>query len=478
MPRQPMPDIVVLLPGITGSVLRKKGKVAWGFSGSTLARTLFTRGGHMKRALLLEEDPPDEDDLDDGVVADELISDLHLLPGLWKIDGYTAVAEAIKNRFDVEEGKNFFPFPYDWRRDNRVSARKLQRKSRDWLRTWREASGNADAKLILVAHSMGGIVSRYFLEVMEGWRDTRALVTFGTPYRGSLNSLDTLANGMRKGPFGLLDLSELARSFTSIYQLLPIYTSYDAGDGTLVRVAEASDIPNVDAAKAKAALAFHREIEQAVETNRERDAYRTDGYRIYPVVGIAQETAQSARLKGKDVVMQTDYEGEDHRGDGTVPRVSATPIEYSGEGREMFAATRHASLQNADAVLTHLDGLINSLYFDLGGFRKPHLSPVQVNLEVEDLYWSTEPVTVRARPARDGAQLVAHITNSDTGRPVGMKELKENADGWHVATFDGPGEGAFEIVVSGGPDVEPASDAFAVAGVDRDEVENFDDVET
>ena len=30
-------------------------------------------------------------------------------------------------------GENFFEFPYDWRRDNRVAARRLQRESREWL---------------------------------------------------------------------------------------------------------------------------------------------------------------------------------------------------------------------------------------------------------------------------------------------------------------------------------------------------------
>ena len=70
---------------------------------------------------------------------------------------------------------------------------------------------------------MGGLVSRYFLECLDGWRNTRVLVTFGTPFRGSLNAVSTLANGMKKkiGPVGI-DLSPLARSFTSIYQLLPI----------------------------------------------------------------------------------------------------------------------------------------------------------------------------------------------------------------------------------------------------------------
>jgi hypothetical protein len=476
MPRQPMSDIVVLLPGITGSVLRKNGRVTWGFSGGALAGTLFSRGGNLRKALTLAQDPSDQDDLGDGVVADALVSDLHLLPGLWKIDGYSKVADAILSRFDVTEGENFFRFPYDWRRDNRVAARRLRRESHEWLTRWR-ASKNPKAKLILIAHSMGGLVSRYFLEVLEGWKDTRALVSFGTPYRGSLNSLDSLANGMRQGPFGFIDLSELVRSFTSVYQLLPIYKCYDPGDGTLVRIGETSGIPQVDPGKAKAALAFHREIEEAVKTNLQNAAYQQERYRVYPIVGIAQETNQSARRAGNRVELLTRYEGTDHKGDGTVPRVSATPIEYSNEGREMFAATQHASLQNADAVLIHLDGLINSLYFDLGGFLKPKLSPVKVALEVEDLYWQGEPVTVRARPEREDVQLIATLMHTDTGAPVGTLPLQPDAEGWQVVAFDPPGPGAYRVEVRGGSDVEPAADALAVADTTPDSIAEEADLE-
>ena len=144
--------------------------------------------------MTLPHDDPAVDDLGDGIVADALMPDLHLLPGVWKIDGYTKVVEDIKANFDVAEGKNFFSFPYDWRRDNRVSARKLAKVTEGWLSAWRRSSGNAEANLVLVCHSMGGLVSRYFLECLEGWKVTQALVTFGTPYRGSLNALDGLVN--------------------------------------------------------------------------------------------------------------------------------------------------------------------------------------------------------------------------------------------------------------------------------------------
>ena len=79
---------------------------------------------------------------------------------------------------------------------------------------------------MLVGHSMGGLISRFFLECLDGWRETRTLVTFGTPYRGSVDALDTLVNGKKIKVF---DLTEVARSLTAIYQLLPTYPCYVDG---------------------------------------------------------------------------------------------------------------------------------------------------------------------------------------------------------------------------------------------------------
>jgi len=44
---------------------------------------------------------------------------------------------------------------------------------------------------------MGGLVARYYLEALDGWRNTRALITFGTPYSGAMKALDLVANGLR-----------------------------------------------------------------------------------------------------------------------------------------------------------------------------------------------------------------------------------------------------------------------------------------
>jgi hypothetical protein len=459
MAREPMPDVIVLLPGICGSVLRKDDRDLWAVSGDAALRLLGTLGRSLNE-LAVPADPPDVDDLGDGISADRLIGDLHLIPYLWKIDGYTKVAESIKAAFDVTPGRNFFEFPYDWRRDNRVAARRLQRMSREWLRAWRESSGNGEARLILIGHSMGGIVSRYFLECLDGWRDARALITFGTPYYGSLNAVDFLANGMRKGPSGIIDLSALIRSLTSVYQLLPVYDCYDPGDGRLVTVGKTTGIPNVDAARAASAYAFHKEIADAVAGHVQDDAYLRHRYKIFPIVGTHQPTQQSAHRVASGVSLEGSLAGRDDGGDGTVPRISATPQEISGEGREMYAATRHASLQNADAVLVQLHGVLTGLYLVHPRPFPVRLDIIRVGLDLEDVYWRDEPVVARLHAA-PGTDLAVTITSAATDTTVARVAVRAS-DGWARAEVAPLPAGSYRITVAGSERVEPVADVFTV----------------
>lgn len=219
------PDVVVLIPGITGSVLQRDGKDVWAPTAGVALRAVLSLGHSIEQLELRGGDDPAADDLGDGITATRVLPDLHVLPGLnWKIDGYGRIGEELKARLGCVAGENYFEFPYDWRRDNRVAARKLARDTHAWLRRWRERSGNDGAKLVLVCHSMGGVVARIFAELEGGAAEIRTLVTFGTPYSGSINALEFLVNGFRKGwgPF-TVDLSRMIRSFTSVYQLLPSY---------------------------------------------------------------------------------------------------------------------------------------------------------------------------------------------------------------------------------------------------------------
>jgi hypothetical protein len=458
VPRKLMRDVVVCLPGITGSVLKKDGKDVWNISGGALLSALTTFGNSISD-LKLEADPPDVDDLGDGITAPEVIRDVHLIPGFWKVDGYTKMLRYIEETFDVTRGKNLFELPYDWRRDNRVAARKLQRLSRGWLDDWRGSSGAADAKLVLVGHSMGGIISRYFLECLDGWRDTRTLVTFGTPYRGSLNALDTLVNGKKVKFF---DLTEIGRSFTAIYQLLPTYPCYDDGNGGDLAYVDEADVPQLDATKAKAALDFHREIRAAVDGHLQDQAYLDGRYGLGRVVGIKQPTQQSAVRDGNRIKLLKTIGGEDPGGDGTVPRPSASPLEHETDEGAAYSAERHASLQNDDHVLLQLTGVLTGTSIEWSRFRGA-VPMIDVSLDVDDLYSASEPVVIRARPDRTPADgLVAVAVDVESGEERARRPLARRDDGLHETELGPLPEGVYRVTVLGAGTVEPVTDLVTV----------------
>src|SRR5690242_1005693 len=85
MALRPMDDLIIILPGIMGSVLTKHGRDLWAPSLSAVSRVLQRET--MLRDLMLDGDDPEREVLDDGVVATRLMPDVQLIPGFWKIDG-------------------------------------------------------------------------------------------------------------------------------------------------------------------------------------------------------------------------------------------------------------------------------------------------------------------------------------------------------------------------------------------------------
>lgn len=455
-------DVVVLLPGIMGSVLSRDGRDVWAISPSAVLDAVLSLGDSIESLTL--SDP----DADDGVRATRTIPDVHLLPGFWKIDGYAGTADWLRRSLGVEPGRNYFELPYDWRRDNRLAARKLEQASARWLHDWRVASGDPGAKLVLVAHSMGGLVARYFLEVLGGWQTTRALITFGTPFRGSLNALDVVANGFRAPALvrRFVDLTRMVRSFPSVYQLLPTYACVSDPDGPLKYVGQVRH-PNLDPARVAAALQFHDEIAQAVARNSRDDAYRRNRYVVHPIVGSYQPTLQGARLTpGGLELLGAHPTAGDLGGDGTVPRVSATPLEESGEHNEMFTSERHASLQNSGAVLTHVSAILTGLGIDLGAFRARGGPAARLRVDLDDVHGSRDRLQVRALPERDDVSLDIDVENVDTGEARSVA-LSPTSDGWHEATLEPLPAGIYRCTVGGGPHVESVTEIVTVLPDDR-----------
>ncbi|MFI7494383.1 hypothetical protein ACH9D2_06645 [Kocuria sp. M4R2S49] len=461
-------NVYVLLPGITGSILTKDGKDVFGLTAAAGLRALFT-GGNSLQSLKVEPTMSIQDRPDDGVTASAIAPDAHLIPGLWKIDGYGKVADYIIKRLKAKPGENYFEFPYDWRLDNRIAAHDLFQKVHRWLTAYR--TGHPQAKVVLVAHSMGGLVARYYLEVLQGWRDTRALITFGTPHRGSLNALDALANGITK-LYGLVDLTDLVRSFPSVYQLLPIYPCIDTGSAKLAYPTDvASQIKNLDVKSVQSARTFHDEIDKAVTANGQLEEYQNSRYRLHSVIGIEHPTMQAAQLQNGKLSMSMTHASGDWGGDGTVPRVAATPLEISDDSAAKFAATRHSSLQNAGDVLTQLRGWVSGTNLD--NFKAGGL--VRLEVDLRDIYPVDEPIHVTVTPSTGTARIDYRLeqlatpqtakTSNDNGS-VSVPPIVDSiqaVDGPNEIDIPNPGPGLYRMTLSGTAEVEPVSDLVVCA---------------
>ncbi|WP_019499149.1 lipase/acyltransferase domain-containing protein [Pseudanabaena sp. PCC 6802] len=479
--KTPLKDIIVILPGIMGSVLQKDGTDLWNVSGQVMWQIVKSLGNRLKD-LKLEGDDPNGGDIGDGIKPTRLISDTYMIPGFggfWKIvDGYNRTSDQITKNFEVIEGNiyddledkaaNFYHFPYDWRRDNRANAHILKSLLDKRLKRWREYSGHNDAKVILLAHSMGGLISRYYLEVLGGWQECKALFTFGTPYRGSLNAVNILANGFKKGGIDLINvmkLKEVIPSLTSIYQLLPRYKALKIGND-FYRIGESpNDLPNIDRTKAADALKFYDEIDNAADANKENLTYR-NSFVTCPIVGVQQPTLQSAELVDGVItvseVLPSWLSDRSHLsdGDGTVPQVSATPVQMRDlEALAIvdYIAESHGALQNQPNVLLNLlkgiqtaqtaslDDVRGSLEIvTRGGIR----GLKGIGLSLDDLYLVNEPITMRAKVAESTAfnSITAEITCVSHERPTNVRNFTAE-NGNLVMTADNLEAGIYQVKV-------------------------------
>jgi pimeloyl-ACP methyl ester carboxylesterase len=411
-----MPHLIILLPGIMGSALQKDGKDLWALSGQALWQHLLTLGKRIGE-LNIHGDDWQRNDLGDGVRAVRLIEDLHSIPPLVEHAGYSVIRKGISDFFGLTEGSieqpddsaSFFTFPYDWRRDNRAAARELQEFIQKQLPRWREYSGAKKAQVILIGHSMGGLIARYYLEVLGGWRDTCAAITVGSPHRGAIGALDTLSNGFKKLNINFASLSSLVQSFPSAYQLLPTYPALGI-EGRYMRPTEADAIPNVDLPMAKSGREDFLEAIRlaAMENARDPDYVQ----KLIPWVGTRQDTLQSASIK--DGKLELSYDGPPGLdsslvdGDGTVPRVCAVPADLDGKRFERFSVERHGWLTNNPMTLQPLlDTLLQisspgaPTFFGVG---EPEVLPASINLRLDRLFLPDEPVGIQMTLVDAGEQ--------------------------------------------------------------------------
>ena len=440
-------DLIVVLPGILGSTLAKDGKLVWSPSAGSVVRAVRTLA-HSVKDLKLPGELGDADPCD-GVMPVDLMPDLHVLPGIWTAHlGYSALVDWLERRFELvrespgapDRIPNLLPVAYDWRLSNRLNAKRVRDVVEPALDRWRSQRGEcADAKLVFVCHSMGGLVARWYIEMLGGAEMTRKLITLGTPYRGALKALDQLVNGVRKGigPIGL-NLTALCRSMPSSYQLLPEYACVETPDG-LAKTTKAT-LPTLEGLSATMiadGMRFHDDLDAAAASGR------SSAVALHPLVGFRQPTATTARIAGDALEVIETIENTDEGGDATVPRLSAAPKSLRPDSPQLHPVPEHhGALQSNGAVLDWLEGVLSAT-----PVIHKAAAPVSLSVRADQLVVAGEEVTVVARA--EGQRLALEAAVCDEGRRrVATARLTGSSEGYRARLGPLP-PGLYTISVSG-----------------------------
>ena len=314
-------DLVILVPGILGSRLVHEGRPIWGDETTTFLEWARRHSADFARLSVAADDPALED-LGDGITADGLIDGPLVAGRFLRFAGYGSLTAYLQKTLALKLGENLQLFAYDWRRDIRVAGRRLAVKAEGWLQAWRNRSGNPDAGIVLVCHAMGGLVARAYADIEKGWPSIRKIVSIATPYLGTIRALDLLYFGFDFQSYALSihDLTAVARTLTSIYQLLPHYPAIRAFGGETVSPFEMR-IPTFELSKIERARQFHRDLLDHHLRNRSKSGY--DAMKCRTIVGVGQPTIEVGKLLSNGTLAIDGEPAIHNDGDGTVPRFSA-----------------------------------------------------------------------------------------------------------------------------------------------------------
>ena len=220
---------VIVIPGILGSRLMDATAKQEVWPGSAF-NLLFDA----KENLALRIDPKTLQPLDDGVQPDGLFEQA------FNSDFYGAILRTLRDSGGFVPGKpgeradprqrRYYVLAYDWRQDNVITARRLDALIEQIRRDY----GDPRLKVNIIAHSMGGLVTRYYLRYgtvdalegegsfpinMAGAAKVGTVVLLGTPNLGSVRSLQGMILGEEVGLSRVPP--EVLATMPSVYELLP-----------------------------------------------------------------------------------------------------------------------------------------------------------------------------------------------------------------------------------------------------------------
>jgi len=280
---------VVIVPGLFGSQLWRGGERLW-----PRVKYLFT---DPEMYCLPEKEP---------IEARGLVDEVVIVPGLIKQAGYSRLGDYLEEGLGYERGKDLLEFAYDFRQDARSAARLLAEAIDGW---------KVPGPFTIIAHSLGCLVSRYYVEQLGGKRKVERLILMGGPHQGSPKAISGLLFGRGLLPFGLMGerLRKVLATFPSAYQVLPTYSCvYDQSGQPIDILSDESWLPEEQ-----------RPFLQSARATRQELGTRC-GVRCVSVFGYGMKTITKIRVDrdSQGRWQKVDLDAEPG-GDNTIPERSA-----------------------------------------------------------------------------------------------------------------------------------------------------------
>lgn len=330
-----MKHVAVLVPGLMGSELQYQGEVIWP---GPVSQLWLPYG---KMAELLQEDLVATD-----VIRDVLIS-----------SQYSTLIEDL-NTCEFREEDNpptLVVFPYDWRKDNRQAAGKLADRIDQTV-----AQHNGSAEISIVAHSMGGLISRYYLEsgdfsTRPGMKAVRQLITLGTPHRGSPIALSAARGEEKQLWLNGDQVLQIVRDtrYPAVYQLLPPKGEPFAWNRD--RIAQYDPIDIYDPAVARGLGLVQANLQAAMTFHGKLDhTKRPSHVRYFTFVGTRQTMVSHVLVRKDGATYHVDKVEPEDAGDGTVPSWSGTLTGLQGRP----VGGEHGTIYQNDDLRRTLAGLL------------------------------------------------------------------------------------------------------------------------
>jgi pimeloyl-ACP methyl ester carboxylesterase len=425
-------ELIIVIPGITGSALARDGQPVWGLSVGAIAHGL-TRTQEVLDSMAL---PPVGDGPADGRYAltpTGLMNGWHVWPGFWAGPGYGGILRYLREA--VPDPAQVLPFPYDWRLSNAHTAALLKTFTEQAIASRREQT-KADTGVIFVCHSMGGLIARYYLEVLGGRHIVTKLITLGTPYSGSIKAVRALTGSLAPSVPKLSGkVASVARTFPSVAELLPAYRCAQLSPGADPVLLHGADIPDLPSDLIAACRAFHDTLSAAVAANGPAP------YATYAFGGKNQPTDQSITVNAGRVTYNRHQRGENRHGDGTVPCFSALPPDWDRSGPGLFRAARHTSLTKDRVLLDALIDKVNDL--SLGEVMRP---TDELALDLPDAANPGHAFEITVSTTRANLIIQADV-NAIDGTPYDQAiPLSPVGDGTYTTTLELP-PGTWHIAV-------------------------------